>query len=77
MNILETTQDMNLLVRQHNTCATRVLNRELCFTVFAGDAADGAPHVLALQGLHVLDLEGLDVEVVEAEEGDGVVDVET
>ena len=45
-------------------------------TVLAGDAANGAGQMVAVEGLDVLDLEGLDVEVVESEQGDGIVDIE-
>ena len=76
VDVLEPAEDVDLGIGQHDAGAARVLDGELGLAVFAGDAADGAAHVLALQGLDVFDLEGLDVEVVEAEEGDGVVDVE-
>jgi hypothetical protein len=76
VDVLEAAEDVDLLVGQDDAGAARVLDGELCLPVLAGNAADGAAHVLALQGLDVLDLKGLDVQVVEAQQGDGVVDVE-
>ena len=76
MNVLESAQDMYLAVRQHDPRPARILNREAGLAVVARDPADRAREVLAVQRLHVADLKGLDVEIVEPEEGDGVVDVE-
>lgn len=67
---------MDLGIGEHDPGTGGILDGELSLAVLAGDAADGAGEVVAGEGLDVLDLEGLDVEVVEAEEGDGVVDVE-
>ena len=76
MNVLKPAQDVYLAVRQHDPRLARVLNRKLGLPVVARDPADCAREVLAVQRLHVTNLKGLDVEVVEPEEGDGVVDVE-
>jgi hypothetical protein len=67
---------MHLTIRQHHPRARRILNRELGLPVLSRDPADRPPQMLALQRLDVLDLERLDVEVVEPEQGDGIVDVE-
>ena len=76
MNVLKPAQDVYLAVRQHDPRLARVLNRKLGLSVVARDPADRAREVLAVQRLHVTNFKGLDVEVVEPEEGDGVVDVE-
>ena len=76
MDVLEAAEDVNLAVREHDARPARILNRKLGLPGLAGDPADGAREVLAVQRLDVADLKGLDVEVVEPEEGDGVVDVE-
>jgi len=56
----------------------RVLNRKLGLAVFSCNTADGAAQSILTESLaDVLDVEGLNVEGVEAEESDGVVDVET
>lgn len=76
MNILEPAEDVYLAVSEHDARPAGILNRKLGLAVVAGDPADGAREVLAVQRLDVADLKRLDVQVVEPEEGDGVVDVE-
>ena len=67
---------MHPRIRQHNPRPARILNRKLGLPVLARNAPHRATQVLPVQLLHVLDLERLDVQVVEAEQGDGVVEVE-
>lgn len=67
---------MDLAVREHDPRLARVLDRKLGLAVFPRYPPDRPAQMLAVQRLHVFDLEGLDVEIVEPQQGDGVVDVE-
>mmetsp|Transcript_21733 Transcript_21733/g.49136 ORF Transcript_21733/g.49136 Transcript_21733/m.49136 type:complete len:231 (-) Transcript_21733:19-711(-) len=63
-------------VRQDDTGPGGVFDGEAGLAVLARDAADGAREVVAAEHLHVLYLEGVDEEVVEAEERHRVLDLE-
>lgn len=76
LDVDEGAENVDLLVGDDDPGAGAVLDGELGLSPFAGEPADGPLLVLAAQRLHVLDLEGLDVEVVQAEEGDRVCHVE-
>lgn len=76
MNILKTPQDGNLAISKHDPRPTGILNRKLGLSVLTGDTADGAAEMFAGERLDVLDLEGLDVELGDPDQGHGVVDVE-
>lgn len=67
---------MHLAIRQHHSGTTCILNGEFRLAVFPGYSSYGAAEMVAGQRLDVLDLKGLDVQVVESQEGDGVVGVE-
>lgn len=69
-NILEATQNVDLGIGEHDSRSAGVLNGEFSLAVFACNTADCATHVFALEGFDVFDFEGLDVEIVESEEGD-------
>lgn len=77
VNVLEASKNVHLLVGEHDSRPAGVLDRKLCLSILSCYAADCSAHVLAVEGLDVLDLEGLDVEVVETEERDSVVDVKS
>ncbi len=67
---------MHLAIRQHHPRPRRILNRKLGLPILPRYPPDRPPQMLSLQRLDVLDLEGLDVEVIQPQEGDGIVDVE-
>ena len=52
-----------------------VFDRVPGFAVLAGDPADGSGKVVASEHLNVRHLEGVDVQVVEPEQGDGIDDL--
>jgi hypothetical protein len=45
VNVLETAEDVDLLVCEHNTGAAGVFDSELCLAVFAGDTSNGTTWV--------------------------------
>jgi len=62
-----------VLVGKDDAGACGILNTEFGAAVLAGDAADTAGKVLALQGgLDILHLEALEVEVIDTEKSDGI-----
>ena len=69
LDVLERAQDVDGAVGQHDARPRRVLDRELCAPALAGNAADGAREVVALEGLDIIDVECLDEEVVHTEQG--------
>lgn len=67
---------MDLGVGQDDPRLGRVLDRELGPSVLPGDAAYGPGQMVALQGFDILDLKGVEEEIVQPEHGQGVVHVE-
>lgn len=59
-------QYMNVLIGQYDPRPRRVLDREPSLAVLPCDATDGAGEVVTLQHLHVSNLEGVEVEIVQA-----------
>lgn len=57
-SILETAQNVNLRVGEHDTRARGVLDGVFGFAVFACDTADGAGEMVALEGLDIFNFEG-------------------
>mmetsp|Transcript_81812 Transcript_81812/g.227849 ORF Transcript_81812/g.227849 Transcript_81812/m.227849 type:complete len:266 (+) Transcript_81812:217-1014(+) len=60
---------MDLLLAERNPGSCRILDGVLRLAVLACDAADASGQVVPLEALDVLDLEGLNEEVVQAQEG--------
>ena len=77
MNVLEATENMYLLIGQHNPRPARILNRELRLTIFPRYPSHRSTQVLAIKLLHILHFVALDLQVVQTEECDGVVEVES
>src|SRR4051812_25050231 len=75
VDVLETAENVDFGVGKHDPGPAGVLDGELCLAVLAGDTANGTTHVLALQGLDILDLESLNVQVIQTQQGDGIVHV--
>lgn len=69
-------QNMHLAIRQHHPRPGRILNRKLGLPILPRDAANRPPQMLALKRLDVFDLEAFDIELIQPQEGDGIVDVE-
>ena len=68
---------MHLALRQHDPRPRRVLDCKLGLAVLPRDPPDRARQVVPVQArLDVADRERLDVQVVQAQQRDGVVDVE-
>lgn len=63
-------------VSNHDTRLGHVLDGELGATALAGQTADRPVLVVALQRLHVLDLERLDEQVLESQQRQRILDVE-
>ncbi len=57
LNVAKGAQDVDLGVCEDDACARRVLDRVLGLAADARDAPNGAREVIALEGLHVRDLE--------------------
>lgn len=67
-----TTNNQDVRISQHYTCPTRILNRKLCLSILPRDSTDSSGQVVPVQRLDVLDLEGIEVEVFETEDGECV-----
>lgn len=68
---------MDLAIGEDDSRLGGILNRPLRLPVLACDAAYRAAQMIAGQVLHILDLEGLDVQIVQLQESDCVLDVES
>ena len=66
MDVLEPTEDVDLLVGQDHSGATGILNGKLGFAVLPSNAANGSTQVLTVEGLDVFDLKRLNVQVVQS-----------
>ena len=77
VNVLEGPENVDLGISQHNPRPARVLDGVFCLAVLSSNTADRTAQVISLQGLYVLDLERLDVELVDPEKSDGVGDLES
>lgn len=64
---------MNLTVSNNDSRVGRVFYRELCFSLLSGNSRNGSGQMLAVQHLHVFDLKGLQVNIIETKHGDAVV----
>lgn len=62
----------NSRISKDDACAACVLDGELGLAVLACDAPDCAREVVPVESFDVFDFEGVEVEVVHTEEGDGV-----
>lgn len=63
---------MDLRVCEDNACPTGVLDCEFGLAVLSGDTTNGAGEMVTVQHFYVFDLEGVEVEVVETEKGNGI-----
>jgi len=63
VDILEPTENVNLLVCQNDSCPAGVFDGELCLSVLSCYSSNCSAEVLALERFHVLDLECLYVQV--------------
>lgn len=75
VDVLESTQDVNLLVGQNHSCAAGVFNSELGLSILSSDTSNSTPKVLSVQCLHILDLECLNVQVVKTEKSNCIVEI--
>lgn len=64
---------MYLTVGNHDSRIGRVFYRELGFSFLSGNSRNGSGQMLAVQHLHVFDLKGLQVNIIETKHGDAVV----
>ena len=77
VNVLESSQDVNLRVCQNDTSSTGILNSKLGLSILSSNSTDSTGLTVTMHRPHVLDLEGLDVKIVETEEGNGIVHIES
>ena len=63
---------MNSRIGNDNSSPGGILNGKSRLTVLPGHASDGTGQVIAAQELHVRDLEGLEVQIVQSQERDRV-----
>lgn len=73
-NIAMAPQDVDLGVGKDDAGAGGVLDGVLGLTALAGETADGTGEVLTVQGLHVLDFEGVDKHVLETQKNHGILE---
>merc|ERR1719192_2020462 len=75
-NVLVGTQNMDLVICQHDSGLSHVLNGVLRPPALASHPANGPGKMVALQGLHILDLEAVDEQVVEPDERQSIFNFE-
>lgn len=64
MNVLETTENMNLLICEHDSSPTSIFNGELRLSVFSCNPPNCSTKVLAVKCLDVFDFEGFDIQII-------------
>jgi hypothetical protein len=76
VNVLKSTQNVDLLVRQHHTGPAGVLNGKLGLSILASNTTNRTAKMLSVERLHILNLESLDIQVVQSEKSNRIVDIE-
>ena len=69
LDVGEGAEDVDLLVGHDDSRASGVLNRILRLAILARDSTKGSGEVVPMEHLHVSHHEGVDVEVVQTEQG--------
>ena len=77
MYVIETAKDVYFRLGDDDSCAGCVLDSELCLALLSTNTADASAQVVSVKGLDVFDLERLKVQVVQSEDSDSVLQVET
>ena len=67
---------MNFTVSQHNPSLGHILDGKFSSPSLPGQSPDGSSQVIALQSLHVLDLEAVYEQVVQSDDGQRVLHLE-
>ena len=75
MYVTEAAEDVNFCLRDHDPRPRRILNGELRLAFLTADTTDTARQVIAMQCLDILDLEGLEVEVIQTQHGHAILQV--
>ena len=71
LDVLERSEDVDLRVGEHDPRLGDILDGVLRPASFAGQSSDAPGQVVALKGLDVLDVEGVQVEVVQPDMAKG------
>lgn len=64
----------NLRLGQHDSCLAGVLDSELCLSVLSCNTTNGTGQVVAVQGLDILDLEGIQVQIIQTKQSGGILE---
>lgn len=75
-DVREGTKKVNFGIRHHDSSSGGVFDGELRFPVFSGDSADRSRQIGTRQTLHIGDVEGVDVKIIDTQEGNGVFESE-
>merc|ERR1719376_521507 len=75
-NVLVGAQDVNLVICQHNPGLGHVLNGVLGPSPLACHPANGSSKMIPFQGLHILDLEAVNEEVVKPDQSKSIFNFE-
>lgn len=76
LNVVQRTNDVDALVVERNPRPRRVLDRVLDLAAFASNSTDGSRQVVAGERLNICHIELVHVDVVQADDGERVVDFE-
>lgn len=77
LNVVEAAKNVDLGVSNDDTRPRRILDSKLSLSFLTADTANTTTQMVAMQGLHVLDLESLQVQVIETKNGNRVLKIES